>query len=299
MVLLLAAGVATHGASAQTPSPQTGDQMPSAHFDLRKQAQSLATSGKLSEALAVYDKLTASGAADASLYDEARAVAMRAGDIRRVAVYAERQLKVDPHNGRLRELVAVAYQVANDDKNAQRAREEYLAYWKASTDPKVRSQPLFMIDSFKAGAFTVNVLQCTEIGGDFGVGYMFDIWGPKAPPLAPSEAAANHRGRIVLEHNQMTRRVMSELSKKEVPVMPTLDALYNDAHVTVQRFADEPPYAMLRRIVAKYVANDQRLNTSPSFSGARLAQIYCLPANAPSQIDRLLQRPAAGGKNNR
>src|SRR5262245_32340077 len=64
----------------------------------REQARSLAASGKLAEALSIYDELIAAGPADIALYAEARNAARAAHDMRRNAAYSERQLEADPTN---------------------------------------------------------------------------------------------------------------------------------------------------------------------------------------------------------
>jgi tetratricopeptide (TPR) repeat protein len=183
--------------------------------DRRQQARSLAASGKLIEALSVYDELRSSGSGDVTLYAEARRTAVAAHDLRRAAVYGERRLKVDPNDYDTRSFIPLAYRLAGDEADAQRSREEFLSYWKASSDPNVRAKPFLLVDRFQTGGWTVYALECMEIAGDYGVGYMFDVWGPKAPPLPPDEVVANHRERIVLEHNRLDQKILSELKHED------------------------------------------------------------------------------------
>lgn len=114
-----------------------------------------------------------------------------------------------------------------------------------------------------------------EIAGDFGVGYMFDVWGPKAPPMSPEERAANHRERIVLEHNRLDQRVLSELQHENAPMHPSLDALSGAGHATLKWFDREPTYTAVRDIVNQSVANDKELASKPPV-GNRWSQIDCM-----------------------
>jgi hypothetical protein len=245
------------------------------HGERREQARSLAAAGKLGEALAVYDELTSSRSGDVTLYSEATRIAAAAHDMRRAAVYRERLLKVDPKDFNTRSAVALAYRLAGDEAEARRATDEFRAYWKASTDPKERASPLLVIDRFQAGPWTVYAVECMEIAGDYGVGYMFDVWGPKTPPLPPEERAANHRERIVLEHNRLDQKMLSELKHQDVPIHPTLDALSANGHATLKWFDGEPTYPVIRDIVSQYVANDKDLATRASIGNA-WSRIDCL-----------------------
>jgi hypothetical protein len=116
-----------------------------------------------------------------------------------------------------------------------------------------------------------------EIAGDYGVGYMFDVWGPKVPPLPPEERAANHRERIVLEHNRLDQKVLSELEHKDAPMHPTLDLLAADGHATLKWFDSEPTYPVLRDAVSQFVANDKNLATRPPMGNA-WSRITCMVA---------------------
>ena len=234
----------------------------------RQQARSFATSGKLAEALKIYDELTASGSSDLTLYTEATRTAAAAQDMRRGAVYRERHLKIDPNDYNIRSIIPFAYRMAGDEAEAARSREEVRAWWKASTDPNIRAQSSIVIDRFRAGIWTVYVVECMEIAGDFGVGYMFDVWGPKTPPLPPEERAANHRERIVLEHNRLDQKVLSQLNQQDAPIHPTLDLLSAEGHATLKWFDSEPTYPVLRDVVGQYVANDKGLATRPPMGNA-------------------------------
>ncbi len=241
----------------------------------REQARSFATSGKLAEALAIYDELTSSGSSDLTLYTEATRAAAAAQDMRRGALYRERRLKVDPNDFNARSTVPLAYRLAGDEAEARRSREEFRAYWKASTDPNVRAQPQLVIDRFRVGPWTVYAVECMEIAGDYGVGYMFDVWGPKVPPLPPEERAANHRERIVLEHNRLDQKVLSELKHEDAPMHPTLDLLSGNGHATLKWFEGEPAYSVLREAVSQFVANDKELASRPPMGNA-WSRITCM-----------------------
>jgi hypothetical protein len=243
--------------------------------DRRQQARSLAASGKLIEALAVYDELTSSGSSDLTLYAEAKRTAVAAHDLRRAAVYGERRLKIDPNDYDTRSFIPLAYRLSGDEAEAQRSREEFLSYWKASSDPNVRAKPFLLVDRFQAGSWTVYALECMEIAGDYGVGYMFDVWGPKAPPLPPEEVAANHRERIVLEHNRIDQKILSELKHEDAPMHPTLDALFANGHATLKWFDGEPSYPVIHDLVSQYVANDKDL-ASKAPMGNTWSRITCL-----------------------
>ncbi|HLX14794.1 MAG TPA: hypothetical protein VKS24_06260 [Bradyrhizobium sp.] len=134
----------------------------------REQARSFANSGKLSEALSIYDELTSSGSRDLTLYAEATRTAAAAQDMRRAAIYRERRLKIDPDDYNTRSTISLAYQLAGDEAEARRSRDEFRAFWKASTDPKVRAQPSLVIDRFQAGPWTIYAVECMEIAGDYG-----------------------------------------------------------------------------------------------------------------------------------
>ncbi|TAI65815.1 hypothetical protein CWO89_11555 [Bradyrhizobium sp. Leo170] len=241
----------------------------------RAQARALAAAGKPAEALPIYDDLTLSGSLDSALYKEATQAAAAAHDMRRVPLYMERRVKADPSDYTTRSIIALAWRVAGDEAQAKRSREDYLAFWRASTDPRVRAIPFLAIDQFSAGDSTVYAYQCVEVAGDFGVGYMFEVYTPMGPPLPLTEAIKNHRQRIVLEHNKMTQKVLSELNKRDGPPVPTLDLLTPDRHATLQMFDGEPDYPMLRDIVAKYVANEQDLASKPPM-GRAWNHIRCL-----------------------
>jgi hypothetical protein len=262
---------------------QAAQAQPTEQSSRRDQARALAASGKLQEALSIYDGLTARGSKDPTLYAEARHAARDAHDMKRIAIYAERQIAIDPDDFGTRQLIAMAYRVAGDEANAQRSVAEFTSYWKASKDPQIRSKPFLLIDSFRAGTFTVNVIQCLELGGDFGVGYIFDVWGPKALPLPPEELAANHRARIVLEHNRIDQRIKSELTHTDAPVTPTLDALDGAGHKTLQWFKDEPAYAVIRGMVERYVANDKGLAARTPMKSS-WTRITCQPASVSGDL---------------
>jgi len=256
VVLAVLFAASLNPAYADTPDPR------------REHAKSLAASGNQKDALALYDVLTASGSSDTTLYIEAIAIAKASGDMKRVGLYGERQIRIDPGNQQIRALIPVAYQVAGDQADAQRARQEYVAYWKASTDPTVRAKPFFMIDSFRVGLYMVNVLQCSEIAGNFGVEYMFDIIGPSEVPLAPTELLANHRERFVVEHDLIAQKVALELGGDQPKVAATLDLLSAPNQALLRMFAKEPTYPELRELVAQNVASDASLATKPPMNGA-------------------------------
>lgn len=243
--------------------------------DRRQQARSFASSGKLSEALSIYDELTSSGSRDLTLYTEATNAAAAAQDMRRSAVYRERRLKIYPNDYNARSTIPLAYRLAGDEAEARRSRDEFRAFWKASTDPKIRAQASLVIDRFQAGSWTVYAVECMEIAGDYGVGYMFDVWGPKVPPLSPEERVANHRERIVLEHNRLDQKILSELKQRDVPMHPTLDLLSAEGHATLKLFDREPTYAAIRDAVSQFVANDKNLATRPPMGNA-WSQITCM-----------------------
>jgi hypothetical protein len=243
--------------------------------DRRQQARALATSGKLVEALTIYDELTSTGSSDLTLYTEATRTAAAAQDMRRGAIYRERRLKIDPNDYTTRFTIPLAYRLAGDEVEARRSREEFRAWWKASTDPGVRAQSSLVIDRFKVGPWTVYAVECMEIAGDFGVGYMFDVWGPKAPPLPPEERAANHRERIVLEHNRLDQKILSELKQQDAPIHPTLDLLSAEGHATLKWFDSEPTYPALRDAVSQFVANDKGLAARPPMGNA-WSRITCM-----------------------
>jgi hypothetical protein len=234
----------------------------------REQARTFAASGNFVEALSIYDELTSSGSSDLTLYTEAAHAAAAAQDMRRGAIYRERRLKIDPNDYNTRFTIPLAYRLAGDETEARRSREEFRAWWKASTDPSVRAQPSLVIDRFKVGPWTVYAVECMEIAGDYGVGYMFDVWGPKAPPLPPEERAANHRERIVLEHNRLDQKIMSELKQENAPMHPTLDLLSAQGHATLKWFDSEPAYPALREAVTQFVANDKGLAARPPMGNA-------------------------------
>ena len=265
------AGMAMAMALAVSASAQGGNSA------RREQARALTTAGNAAEALKIYDDLTGTRSTDVSLYMEATRAATGAHDFRRAAVYTERLVAVDPGNYGARVFVPLAYRLAGDESEALRARKEFAAYWKGSADPQVRSKPFLTIDTFRAGNWSVNVIQCLEIGGDFGVGYIFDVWGPKAPPMPPEELAANHRERIVLEHNQLDQKIASEMAHHEVPIRPTLDALSGTGHSTLKWFDGEPSYAVIRDIVGPYIANDKALATQTPM-GNNWGRITCQTA---------------------
>jgi len=241
----------------------------------RQQARSLATSGKLGEALSIYDELTKSGSNDLTLYTEASRTAAAAQDMRRGAVYRERRLKIEPNDYTTRSTIPLAYRLAGDEVEARRSREEFRAWWKVSTDPEVRARSSLVIDRFQAGPWTVYAVECMEIAGDYGVGYMFDVWGPKAPPLPPEEREANHRERIVLEHNRLDQKILSELKHEDAPMNPTLDLLFANGHATLKWFDSEPAYPALRDAVSQFVASDKALATRPPF-GNSWSRITCM-----------------------
>lgn len=245
----------------------------------RNQARSLVQAGNFTEAFKIYDDLTNTGSAEAALYAEATRAAIDGHDMRRAAIYAERRLNVDPNDLNTHEFVPLAYRLAGDEAEARRARDEFQSYWKSSADEKVRAKPFLMIDTFRAGPWTVSVLQCMEIGGNFGIGYIFDVWGPQAPPLPSDQLAENHRRRIVLEHNRIDQQVSSELSHKDAPLRPTLDVLSATGHATLKWFDDEPAYATIRDIVGHYVANEKNLANEPPLGG-RWNQMTCRPAGS-------------------
>jgi len=241
----------------------------------RAQAQSLVAAGKPAEALPIYDELTAAGSTDSSLYNEASRAAVAAHDMRRGATYIERKIKLEPNNYVLRYLMPFAWRMAGDEARAQRAGEDFIAYWKTSTDPILRSRRSFRIDQFSAGNATVEVEQCIEIAGPLGVGYMFEIFAPANPPPSPAELAQTHRERIVLEHDRAVHELLAKQLNKPDVVRPSLDLLSPAGHVTLKWFDAEPDYASLREIVAKYVAGEQDLASKPPMGNA-WAGLTCL-----------------------
>jgi hypothetical protein len=241
----------------------------------RQQARSFATSGKLVEALSIYDELTNSGSNDLTLYTEATRTAAAAQDMRRGAVYRERRLKIEPNDYNTRSTIPLAYRMAGDEAEAQRSRDEFRAWWKVSADPDVRARSSLVIDRFQAGPWTIYAVECMEIAGDYGVGYMFDVWGPKAPPLPPEEREANHRERIVLEHNRLDQKILSELKHEDTPMRPTLDLLFANGHATLNGFDGEPTYPALRDAVSEFVANDKNLAARPPMGNA-WSRISCM-----------------------
>lgn len=267
LLLIVAAGLSGRPALAERQAGLPADAG-------RERARSLAAAGNLPDALAIYDALTAAAAVDPALYAEAMQAAKAARDMRRMAAYGERLIKVDPANYDVRSIIPLAYRLAGDERAAEHWRADVAAYWKSATDPGVRSKPALFIDAFRAGSWMVNVIQCLEVGGDFGVGYVFDVWGPKAPPLPVEELRANHRERIVLEHNRLDQKILSEMTHTQAPMRPTLDALDSGGHATLKWFDDEPAYAVVREIVGRYVAGDAGLAAKPPMGG-RWAAIDC------------------------
>jgi hypothetical protein len=243
-----------------------------------EQARSLVTSGRPAEALPIYDELTSIESTDLNLLKEAGRVAIAARDHRRIAMYLERRLHADPSDFGARSAVAAAWRDAGDETQAKRSREDYVAYWKTSTDPKVRGTPFLVIDHFRTANATVMVEQCLEIAGDFGVGYVFNIYAPLGPPLSQDEVLKNYRQRIVLEHNKTTQKVLSELKHQEVPPVPTLDLLMPTGHRTLKFFDAEPDYETIRDIVGKFVESEGDLSSRPPMSGA-WGRIWCMTEN--------------------
>jgi hypothetical protein len=241
----------------------------------REQARSLVASGKPADALPIYDELTASGSSDATLYKEATQAAVAAHDRRRTAIYAEGQVTAEPDNVILHSLVAYAWRMAGDEAQAPRAGEDFIAYWKASTNPAVRARPLFRIDRFDTGNATVTVYQCVEIAGKLGVGYLFEISTPTSPPPQPSEAALTQRQRIVLEHDRAVQELVAKQLNKPDAVRPSLDLLSPGTHATLRWFDAEPDYPTLRDVVGKYVVSEGDLTSKPPMGNA-WAGLTCL-----------------------
>jgi hypothetical protein len=243
--------------------------------DRRQQAQALVTSGKPAEALPIYDELTAAGPSDPSLYSEASRAASAVHDMRRVATYIERASKAEPDNFVLPSLVVLVWRQAGDEAKAQEAARNYIAYWKASTNPILRGHPLFKIDRFSTGNASVEVQQCVEIGGKLGVGYVFDIFSPAGAPQSPGNPEPAHRQRIVLEHDRAVQELLAKQLNKPDVVRPSLDLLSPDAHVTLKWFDKEPDYLTLRAIVVKYVTDEGDLSTKPEM-GKSWSGLTCM-----------------------
>jgi hypothetical protein len=241
----------------------------------RVQAQSLVSSGKPAEALPIYDELTAAGSSDPALYSEASRAAAAAHDMRRVAVYLERNINTHPYNYILRHILPFAWRIAGDEAQAQRSREAYIGYWKASTDPTLRSSRSFRIDRFSAGNATVEVYQCVEIAGPLGVGYAFEIFAPANPPADPNALAQAQRQRIVLEHDRNVQEFLAKQLNKPDVVRPSLDLLSPGTHTTLRWFDAEPDYPTIRDIVAQYVASETDLPSKPPMGNA-WAGLTCL-----------------------
>ena len=70
--------------------------------------------------------------------------------------------------------------------------------------------------------------------------------------------AANHRERIVLEHNRLDQKILSELKHEDAPMHPTLDALFANGHAALKWFDGEPTY----------VADDKDLATKAPIGNA-------------------------------
>ena len=122
IVATLLAVVASFVPHASVQATSVDTQMP-----LWDKARSLAAAGQLTEALSIYDDLTASGSLGTALYLEARDAAKGARDMRRFAIYGERQLKIDPDNYELRQSFSMGHQLAGDDAAAERSRMEFIS----------------------------------------------------------------------------------------------------------------------------------------------------------------------------
>ena len=87
--------------------------------------------------------------------------------------------------------------------------------------------------------------------------------------------AANHRERIVLEHNRLDQKILSELKHEDAPMHPTLDALFANGHATLKWFDGEPSYPVIHDLVSQYVADDKDL-ASKAPIGNTWSRITCL-----------------------
>jgi hypothetical protein len=221
----------------------------------RDQAAALVDAGDLARALALYDALTEAGSTDPTLYGEAIQAARAAEDFRRDAVYRERQLKIDPDNFRVRQVIPILYRVAGDEANARRSRDELIAYWQAATDPAVRAQPMFSIDRYEVGRWVIVVNECFEVAGTFGVGYQFNVLLARNGPWTPADL----RSVLVLEHDQLAGRILQRREKPDAPLRPTLDVYEAGTHKTLQVFDADPTYPELRELVGRYVAANAAL----------------------------------------
>lgn len=67
--------------------------------------------------------------------------------------------------------------------------------------------------------------------------------------------AANHRERIVLEHNRLDQKILSELKHENAPMHPTLDALFANGHATLKWFDGEPTYPVIHDLVSQCVTD--------------------------------------------
>jgi hypothetical protein len=243
--------------------------------DRRQQAQALVASGKPADALPIYDELTAGGSSDPSLYTEASRAATAAQDMRRAATYIERHVKAEPDNFVLPSIVAYAWRLAGDEAKAQQAAKDYIAYWKASTNPVLRAHPYFRIDQFTAGNATVEVQQCVEIAGRLGVGYVFDVFAPENTPQSSGGSPAPiFRQRIVLEHDRAVQELLAKQLNKPDVVRPSLDLLTSNSHATLNWFDSEPDYATLRAIVVKLLAGADVSSNPPM--GKAWAGLTCV-----------------------
>jgi hypothetical protein len=240
----------------------------------RAQAAALVKSGDLAGALALYDALTQAGSTDPTLYGEAIRTAQAAEDFRRNAVYRERQLKIDPDNFRVRQVIPILYRVAGDEANAGRSRGELIAFWKAATDPAIRAQPSFTIDRYEVGRWVVIVNECFEIAGTFGVGYQFNVLLAKSGAWTPADL----RSVIVLEHDQLAGRLQHQADTPDTPIRPSLDVYEAGTHKTLQFFDADPAYPALREIVRHYVSANAALVDRGPVSGAA---VTCATASRP------------------
>jgi hypothetical protein len=213
-----------------------------------------------------------------ALLKQASELAIKLEDYPDAARFVQQRLAQNPNEFGLRALLPVLYLMQHDQPDFERERTQLVKTWKDSNDPAIKAKKWFLLEGFKVDDYTVQARQCYEIGGRFGVKYLF-LYAKNNSPVS----------KITLEVNYLEGQIAAEI-KKTHDIYPSIsmDAYSGDTHRTIMLTSPgpnnkEPDYNTVRERVVAYLKSPGAAISSQSMPGKQFAVDCDFPPTTPEQ----------------
>lgn len=213
------------------------------------------------------------------LLKQASTLAIELQDYPDALRFSQQLLAITPNDFGIRAVMPVLFNMLHDQPNFERATADLTQVWKDSSDPTIKGRKSFLLEGFKIDDYSVIARQCFEIGGRFGVKYLFLFGRPNEPV-----------SKITLEVNYLEGLIDAEI-KKTHDVYPaiSMDAYSGGTHKTLMLTSPgpnnkEPDYNTMREKVVAYLKSPSAAISSQTMPGGRQFAVDCdYPPVTPDQ----------------